>query len=117
VVGRIGSVIGSLYVLTSVGVTIYRRRNPPAEAATPVSENITPSELLGCSEELADVEVALEKHLESFHHLLAGYEPDEASVGGMKGLCGASGGATSDSAVASPTSAPVTSIKTSKRWH
>jgi hypothetical protein len=79
------SVIGSLYVLTSVGVTIYRRRNPPTEAAIPVSENITAVEMMGCSEELADVEVALEKHLESFHHLLAAYEPDEAQRWGDEG--------------------------------
>ena len=72
------SVLGSLYLLTSVAVTIYRRRNPPTAAATPVSANFTTAELQACMSELSDVQFALEKHLESFHHLLAGYEPDEA---------------------------------------
>ncbi|MCG5055475.1 MAG: hypothetical protein KA712_21125 [Myxococcales bacterium] len=79
------SVLGSLYVLTSVGVSIYRRRNPPVEAATPVSEAITVAELKGCLEELSDVQVALEKHLESFHHLLGGYDPAEAQRWGDEG--------------------------------
>ncbi len=79
------SVVGSLYILTSVAVTIYARRNPPLEAATPVGENVSPEELTDCWEELSDVQVALEKHLESFHHLLAGYEPDEAQRWGDEG--------------------------------
>ena len=79
------SVLGSLYVLTSVAVTIFRRRNPPTVAATPVGENVTLDEVSGCWEELSDVQVALEKHLESFHHLLARYDNDEAQRWGDEG--------------------------------
>lgn len=79
------SVIGSIYLLTSVAVTVYQRRNPPTAAATPVSENFTVRELQACMNELSDVQFALEKHLESFHHLLAGYAPDEAQRWGDEG--------------------------------
>lgn len=79
------SVLGSLYLLTSVAVTIYQRRNPPAVAAPPVGENVTAVEVQGCLEELSDVQVALEKHLEGFHHLLGGYEPEEAQRWGDEG--------------------------------
>lgn len=73
------SILGSTYVLASVGVTIYQRRHPDERAADDtVSETVTPAEQRRCWDELADVNVALEKHLEGFHHLLGGYEPDEA---------------------------------------
>ncbi|MDX2020719.1 MAG: hypothetical protein SF187_10780 [Deltaproteobacteria bacterium] len=79
------SVLGSIYVLTSVAVTIFRRRNPPASAATPVSETFTADEVRTCLEELSDVRFALEKHLGSFHNLLAGYTPSEAQRWGDEG--------------------------------
>lgn len=69
--------VGSTYVLGSVGVTIYRRRAPVSPGA-PVSDAPTRNELEGCFEELDDLAESLEKHLENFHHLLAGYDPDEA---------------------------------------
>ena len=79
------SVLGSIYVLTSVAVTIYRRRNPPTTAATPVSEAFTAEEVRTCVDELSDVNFALEKHLGSFHNLLAGYSPSEAQRWGDEG--------------------------------
>lgn len=72
-------VLGSTYVLASVGVTIYKRRHPGGVGPSrPVSEEVTPAELRGCWDELADVEETLGKHLEGFHHLLGGYDPGEA---------------------------------------
>jgi hypothetical protein len=69
--------IGSVYMLLSVGVSIYRRRH-----AVPTGEVVglpaSPSEIGGCFEELDDVMQGLQKHLENFHHLLAGYDPAEA---------------------------------------
>lgn len=69
--------LGSIYLLTSVGVTIYRRRHPVPSGAT-VSPQLTEQEIRGCFEELDDVRQSLQKHLENFHHLLGGYDPDEA---------------------------------------
>ncbi|HET6281890.1 MAG TPA: hypothetical protein VFH73_13025, partial [Polyangia bacterium] len=67
---------GSLYLLTSVGVTIYRRQyatptgSPPGGAA--------PAEQLeNCFEELSDVTQGLARHLENFHHLVAQYDAAE----------------------------------------
>jgi hypothetical protein len=69
--------IGSIYLLVSVGVSIYRQRHPVATGAK-ISDQITEAELHSCYEDLDDLRQALEKHLESFHHLLAGYETAEA---------------------------------------
>src|SRR6476619_2436741 len=67
--------LGSVYMLVSVGVSIYRRRN-----AVPVGAPVgsSPSDLQGCLEEVGVVEQALERHLENFHNLLAHYDADEA---------------------------------------
>jgi hypothetical protein len=69
--------IGSVYMLLSVGVSIYRRRHAVPTGAM-VSEMTTRSEIAGCFEELDDVMQGLSKHLENFHHLLGGYDPAEA---------------------------------------
>lgn len=68
--------LGCAYLLTSVAVTIYRRRNAVPSGA-PVGESATAADLLGCQEELTDVAHGLERHLENFH-LVAHYEADEA---------------------------------------
>ena len=69
--------LGSAYMLVSVGVSIYRRRNAVPLGA-PVGSPASPGDLEGCVEELTDVEKALERHLESFHNLLAHYDTAEA---------------------------------------
>jgi len=69
--------LGSVYMLVSVGVSIYRRRNA-VPAGAPVSSPATPADLQGCLEEVGVVEQALERHLENFHNLLAHYDTDEA---------------------------------------
>jgi hypothetical protein len=46
---------------------------------------MTRAELRGCWQELSDVSHALEKHLENYHQLLGGYEPDEAQRWGDEG--------------------------------
>ena len=69
--------LGSAYMLVSVGVTIYRRRNA-VPAGEPVALLASPAELKGCLDELTDVEQALEEHLENFHNLLAHYDAAEA---------------------------------------
>ena len=78
-------VVGSVYLLTSVGVSIYRRRHavPVGEM---VSAHITDAEMQSCFEELDDVRQSLEKHLENFHHLLAGYDPAEAQRWAEEGI-------------------------------
>jgi hypothetical protein len=67
--------LGSAYMLVSVGVSIYRRRNA-VPAGAPVGSS--PADLQGCLEEVGVVEQALERHLENFHNLLAHYDADEA---------------------------------------
>src|SRR5262252_687600 len=69
--------LGSAYMLVSVGVSIYRRRNAVPLGA-PVGATASPADLQGCLEELSVVEQALEGHLENFHNLLAHYDADEA---------------------------------------
>jgi len=69
--------LGSVYMLMSVGVSIYRRRNAVPSGA-PVASAASPADLQGCLEELGVVEEALERHLENFHNLLAHYDTDEA---------------------------------------
>jgi len=70
-------VVGSVYLLTSVGVSIYRRRHV---VPTPdkVSVQITEAEIRGCFDDLDDLRQRLEKHLENFPHLLAGYDRADA---------------------------------------
>ncbi len=67
--------VGSLYLLVSVGVTIYRRRH-----AEPWGAPVTGSadDLESCSEELIDVEQGLERHLDNFDHLIAHYDTELA---------------------------------------
>ena len=69
--------LGSLYLLVSVGRSIYRRRNAVPTGAM-ISAQLTVAEIRSCYEELDDVMQGLHKHLENFHHLLASYEPAEA---------------------------------------
>jgi hypothetical protein len=69
--------LGSVYLLVSVGVTIYRRRH-----AVPLGDTIgqvaSTADVEGCAEELADVELGLERHLENFRGLIATYDPQDA---------------------------------------
>jgi hypothetical protein len=67
---------GVSYLILSVAVTIYRQRHS-ISAATPIAM-LSREELSGCLQELSDVTVALEKHLEKAHYLLGGYEQEEA---------------------------------------
>src|SRR5262245_35825229 len=69
--------LGSAYMLVSVGVTIYRRRNAVPSGA-PVGALASPAALQGCLADLSVVEQALEGHLENFHNLLAHYDAEEA---------------------------------------
>lgn len=69
--------LGSAYMLVSVGVTIYRRRNAVPSGA-PIGALASPADVQGCVEEMSVVEQALERHLENFHNLLAHYDADEA---------------------------------------
>jgi hypothetical protein len=69
--------VGSVYLLVSVGVTIYRRRHA-VPSGSPIGTVASASDLEGCLEELTDVELGLERHLKNFHHLLAHYDSDEA---------------------------------------
>jgi len=69
--------LGSAYMLVSVGVTIYRRRNA-VPLGEPIGLRASQADVKGCLDELSDVEKALEQHLENFHNLLAHYDTDEA---------------------------------------
>ena len=69
--------MGSIYMLVSVGVTIYRRQNA-VPIGSPVGASASDDEIESCQEELSDVADGLEKHLENFHHLVAHYDPAEA---------------------------------------
>jgi hypothetical protein len=69
--------IGCLYLLMSVGVTIYRRRNAVLVGA-PVGRVASAADIGSCAEELTDVEQALERHLENFHDLVSHYDADKA---------------------------------------
>jgi hypothetical protein len=66
----------SLYLLLSVAVALQRQRNVVLENR--ISAQLTAKEIGGCFEELRDVSVALEKHLENAYHLLGGYDSEEA---------------------------------------
>ena len=69
--------VGGGYLLVSVGVSIYRQRHA-VPLGSPVSQQQTLNEMLGCWQELSDVTEGLQKHLENSHYLLGGYDPDEA---------------------------------------
>jgi len=66
----------SLYLLLSVTVSLQRQRNVVLQDR--ISVQLTAKEIGGCFEELRDVSMALEKHLENAYHLLAGYDSEEA---------------------------------------
>jgi hypothetical protein len=68
--------LASLYLLLSVVVALQRQRNVVLENR--ISVQLTANEIGGCFEELRDVSVALEKHLENAYHLLGGYDSEEA---------------------------------------
>jgi hypothetical protein len=68
--------LGSAYLLVSVGVTIYRRRNAVVLGA-PVGQVASEADLDACVDELTDVEQGLERHLENFHDLFAHYDAAE----------------------------------------
>jgi hypothetical protein len=69
--------LGSVYMLVSVGVTIYRRQHA-VPIGSPIGSADSEEEIESCHEELSDVADGLEKHLENFHHLVAHYDADEA---------------------------------------
>ena len=68
--------LGSLYLLVSVSVGLYRRRHlrPVGDA---ISERVSNAEIASCFGELRDVSVALRKYLERSHHLLANDDAEE----------------------------------------
>lgn len=66
----------SLYLLLSVTVSLQRQRNVVLQDR--ISVQLTSEEIGGCFEELRDISMALEKHLENAYHLLAGYDSEEA---------------------------------------
>jgi hypothetical protein len=68
--------LGCIYALVSVVVAIQRQRNGVVEDR--ISPQLTDGEIRGCFDELRDVSVALEKHLENAYHLLGGYNSEEA---------------------------------------
>ena len=68
--------LATLYLLLSVGVTLVRQRNIVLEGR--ISPQVTAQELSGCFDELRDVSVSLEKHLENAYHLLGGYDSEDA---------------------------------------
>jgi hypothetical protein len=68
--------LGCLYALVSVVVELQRQRRGVVEDR--ISMQATGRELRGCFDELRDVSLALEKHLENAYHLLGGYDSEEA---------------------------------------
>ncbi len=68
--------LGCVYALISVVVALQRQRNGVVEDR--ISAQLTDRETRGCFDELRDVSVALEKHLENAYHLLGGYDSEEA---------------------------------------
>jgi hypothetical protein len=69
-----------VYLMSSVGVTVYRRRHA-IPTGQPVSAQMTDAELAGCYEELQDVSVALRKYLERSHRLLGDHDSEHAQRG------------------------------------
>jgi hypothetical protein len=68
--------LGSLYLLLSVSVSLYRRRHA-LPAGDEISARVSKREMASCFSELRDVSVALRKYLERSHHLLANDDADE----------------------------------------
>ena len=74
--------VGSIYLLISVGVTIYRRQHA-VPLGSPIGAVASVEELESCYEELSDVSLGLERHLDNFQSLVGHYDfPDavDASV-------------------------------------
>ena len=65
-----------MYALLSVAVSLQRQRTIVLQDR--ISPRLTAKEVGGCFEELRDVSVALEKHLENAYQLLGGYDSEEA---------------------------------------
>jgi hypothetical protein len=76
--------VGSIYALSSVAITIYRHRTQQPVGPM-VSEEVTLNEADECFDQLSDVEVELQKHLENFHHLLGRYDPGQAQTWSYEG--------------------------------
>jgi hypothetical protein len=68
--------LGSVFMLTSVGVTIYRRRHAVL-LGSPVGSPATVADAQSCFDELSDVVDGLQKHLENTHRLLGHYDVAE----------------------------------------
>ena len=68
--------LGSLYLLLSVSVSLYRRRHA-LPTGDEVSAQVSKAEMASCYRELQEVSVALRKYLERSHHLLANDDADE----------------------------------------
>jgi len=62
--------------VASIVVALRHQRNGVIQ--DPISTLRTADEIRGCFEELRDVSVALEKHLEHAYHLLGGYDSEQA---------------------------------------
>ncbi len=67
---------GSIYLLVSVGVGLYRNRHA-IPVGNQVSVTVSHEEMVSCYSELRDIAVGLRKYLERSHHLLASDDPDE----------------------------------------
>jgi hypothetical protein len=67
--------LGSMWLLASVGVTIYRRRHA-VPAGARVGTVASADDLAGCQDELTDVEQGLERHIENAPHLVAHYDTE-----------------------------------------
>jgi hypothetical protein len=67
---------GSVYLLVSVAVGLYRHRHA-ISAGDQISVTASNTEMVSCYDELRDIAVALRKYLERSHHLLASDDADE----------------------------------------
>ncbi|HVZ75484.1 MAG TPA: hypothetical protein VHJ20_24090 [Polyangia bacterium] len=68
--------LGSIWLLTSVGVSIYRRGHA-VPAGDVIGAVASAADLDGCLDELTDVEQGLERHIENAPHVVAHYDADE----------------------------------------
>jgi hypothetical protein len=68
--------LGSLYLMASVSVSLYRRRHP-LPAGDQVSASVTKTEMASCFSDLGEMSVAQRKFLERSYHLLASDDADE----------------------------------------
>jgi hypothetical protein len=81
--------VGSAYLLTSVGVTLYRERRAVATGTSddaPGPWPTTAADVRSCQQQLSDVFLSLQKHLEKFHYLLGGYDTAEAQRWAEEGV-------------------------------